>query len=58
MGDLRSLEEAFCMGGGYVLEFSNRTFGEFLWTPLAVGKLLLAYRTRDVAPGEPDAQGS
>lgn len=27
--DMRLLEDAFAIGGGYVLDFSNRTFAEF-----------------------------
>jgi hypothetical protein len=30
MTDRRILERFFCMGSGYVLDFSNRTFGEFV----------------------------
>lgn len=30
VGDRRSLEKLLCMSGGYVLDFSDRTFGEFV----------------------------
>ena len=34
----RNLEKLFGMGGGYVLEFSNRTFDEFIFD--SIGKTI------------------
>ena len=34
--DMRLIDELFEMGGGYVLDFSNRTFAEFFADELVV----------------------
>jgi hypothetical protein len=34
--DMRLLDDIFDMGSGYVLDFSNRTFGDFFRTELQV----------------------
>lgn len=34
--DIRLIDDLFEMGGGYVLDFSNRTFSEFFFDELGV----------------------
>src|ERR1700686_3868608 len=34
--DMRLIDDLFGMGGGYVLDFSDRTFSEFFWDELEI----------------------
>ena len=66
--DIRLLEDVFAMGGGYVLDFTNRTFAEFFKSEVGVnindqryclegaskGKRLRAFVNRRSAPSMHD----
>ena len=38
---MRLLDDLFQMGGGYVLDFTNRTFAEFLHEELGINMMTL-----------------